>query len=410
MQERDDLLAKIDKAAPRKGSEEYGRLQQSLHAIKNREQGKFTWIADELARVNWSMVKEYYGGQVADKSVIFSRVVLDPDQTRRLSLAGWAALLFLISGCIVNLNAIAMHGYYRTRLSDMWLMSLPGMGRTIPLARLDTTAKGAPYHLINATFLLFGRRRDSSKAPRDIFTFSRVYCGSERTGFARTEDYGNGSFDLANAVALSGAAVTPTQVQNPLLALLLLLTNSRLGQWLPNPARSRWLPRPLRGFLDRLGPVPLRVLLGVMRSAETRDMCFVSDGGHYENLGLEQLLLRRCRLIVVSDATCDPASECGYFMDVVRRVRCDRGIRFFGLGENKEDLGLSQLVPGAESQFTQAHTAHRAHRIPPRRRDDRAGTGRPPEADVDRRRMRGLDPVQGDILCVSARPDDGPVL
>ena len=35
---------------------------------------------------------------------------------------------------------------------------------------------------------------------------------------------------------------------------------------------------------------------------------YLSDGGHFENLGLYEMVLRRCRFIVVSDAGCDEAS------------------------------------------------------------------------------------------------------
>jgi hypothetical protein len=57
-----------------------------------------------------------------------------------------------------------------------------------------------------------------------------------------------------------------------------------------------------------------------------RPLLYLSDGGHFENLGLYELVRRRCRLIVVCDAGCDPApfgfEDLG---NAVRKCRNDFG-------------------------------------------------------------------------------------
>jgi hypothetical protein len=155
----------------------------------------------------------------------------------------------------------------------------------------------------------------------------------------------NGRFDLANAMALSGAAVSPTQVHNPLLAVLLMLSNSRLGQWLPNPGHRVVMPKGVDRIVSWFPPVPLRLMIGALQKAEQRNYCFVSDGGHHENLGVESLLLRRCRVIIASDATGDSEYEFRSFVRLLRRMRFEYGIRIVGLDGRNCGLPLDMLTP-----------------------------------------------------------------
>jgi hypothetical protein len=53
---------------------------------------------------------------------------------------------------------------------------------------------------------------------------------------------------------------------------------------------------------------------------------FLSDGGHFENLGLYAMVLRRCRCIVVSDAGCDPDHTFEDLGNAIRKIRIDLGI------------------------------------------------------------------------------------
>ena len=53
---------------------------------------------------------------------------------------------------------------------------------------------------------------------------------------------------------------------------------------------------------------------------------YLSDGGHFENLGLYEMAMRRCRLIVVSDAGSDPAYAFQDLGNAIRKARIDLGI------------------------------------------------------------------------------------
>jgi hypothetical protein len=305
----------------------------------------YVQLESEAKSINWMLIKNYWGERLSPKSTIYAMVVLEADQALRWSWFLWSLGLFLLSSCVVNMNATSLHGFYHNSLSKMWITETPGLGRKIPLARLETVARGAPYHLIGTTVHMIGRRGQTDRSPTDIFLFSQAYCGSSRTGYLPTESYMNGRYDLSNAIALSGAAVTPTQVQNPLLAVLLMLSNSRLGQWLPNPGHRVLMPAWLDRLMSWLPPVPLRLLIGTLQRAEQRNYCFISDGGHHENLGLESLLLRRCRVIIASDVSCDRTYEFCEIVRLLRRMRFEFGIRITSLVSDKAGVPLEDLTP-----------------------------------------------------------------
>ena len=49
----------------------------------------------------------------------------------------------------------------------------------------------------------------------------------------------------------------------------------------------------------------------------------LSDGGHFENLGLYEMVRRRCRFIVLSDAGCDPGITFEDLGNAVRKISID---------------------------------------------------------------------------------------
>ncbi|HYM56295.1 MAG TPA: patatin-like phospholipase family protein [Solirubrobacteraceae bacterium] len=109
---------------------------------------------------------------------------------------------------------------------------------------------------------------------------------------------------LQAAVAMSGAAISPSMgkmTRRP-FTFLLALANVRLGVWVPNP---RWVMGIQSRDLALFGrPRPLYLvneLLG--RNRVGAKYLYVTDGGHYENLGLVELLRRGCRKIYCFDAS-----------------------------------------------------------------------------------------------------------
>ena len=283
-------------------------------------------LCNKIMTTNRALLRIHYSNCLWKDTPVYASVVAAKDQVRRFWILGIATSLFLLLALTIDINSTSMHGFYRNQLARMWIDSLPGFGRNIPLTQLTTTEHGAPYHLISATLNLIGRKPKAHQALQEGFLFSQAYCGSDTVKYQRTSEFAQGKYDLANAMAISGAAVSPVQFHNPLVLLLLLLFNFRLGQWLPSTSETSSKITVLRFVIDIL-----------KKRRGDRRYSFVTDGGHYENLGLEQLLKRRCKLILVSDATCDPNFDYPDFTRVHERMRIQEGIRIHEVGGDLDD-------------------------------------------------------------------------
>jgi hypothetical protein len=98
------------------------------------------------------------------------------------------------------------------------------------------------------------------------------------------------------------------------------LFNARLGWWLGNPTKGTYKdPGPtfaLRPMIDEA--------LG--RTEDRQKYIYLSDGGHFENLGLYEMVLRRSQCIVVVDASRDPDRKFENLGNAIRRIRVDLGV------------------------------------------------------------------------------------
>ncbi|ESY65649.1 hypothetical protein X742_21860 [Mesorhizobium sp. LNHC232B00] len=185
---------------------------------------------------------------------------------------------------------------------------------------------------------------DPSKRGRnaEFFLFSKHFVGSESTGYATSAAMAReeGQLDLAAAAAISGAAISSSmgRISLGLLGPTLALLNLRLGFWLPNPSGTAFedeRERPVwrateedtsrRSWEDILRLYLLAEATGQLRSDSSR--VYITDGGHIDNIGLYQLLKRKCKLIIVVDAEADAGMNFGAFTDVQRFARIDLGVR-----------------------------------------------------------------------------------
>lgn len=132
----------------------------------------------------------------------------------------------------------------------------------------------------------------------------------ERTGFT-----------IGMAMATSGAAVSPNMGANtqPALAMLMTFFNIRLGRWCPNPGKDDWRRASPRSNLAWL----LAEASG--NTNERRSFVYLSDGGHFENTAVYELVRRRCSHIVMVDAGADPARSFEDLGNLIRKVRVDLG-------------------------------------------------------------------------------------
>jgi predicted acylesterase/phospholipase RssA len=235
-------------------------------------------------------------------------------------------LYFLIANLQPNANSL--HRLYRDRLGVAFCYKMQG-DTAIALGnqKLSTLAECRPIHLFNTAVNLQRSpvvKRSGRKA--DFFLFSPLWTGSEATGYGPTSEIeklsGAKDLDIATVVAVSGAAVSSnmgSQSMRPLAPLLASL-NVRLGFWFPNP----------RLLKDNSGLRPnlwyfLSEILG--RMDEDRNTIYLTDGGHVENLGIYELLRRRCRLIIAVDAEADADMNFKSFVTLQRYARIDLGAR-----------------------------------------------------------------------------------
>jgi hypothetical protein len=253
-------------------------------------------------------------------------------------------LVIVVSGIFsiaLNINLTGPHKLYRDQLAKTFVETAAGSS-ALHLSEINASGI-APYHLINATVNL-----PSSKSPvlrdrkGDFFLFSKHWSGSTAVGYSRTRDWraNNVPLDLATAMAISGAAASPHMGLGsmPTLSALLTLLNVRLGYWIANP-KKRTFGAP--GFLCLL-----REMTGSSMS-ENNAWLNVSDGGHIENMGMYELLRRRCKFIVCVDGEADPESTFQGQLTLVRHAQIDLGIRI--------EPRLDDIRPDPKSRFSRTH-------------------------------------------------------
>ena len=62
-------------------------------------------------------------------------------------------------------------------------------------------------------------------------------------------------------------------------------------------------------------------------TTDDKPWVYLSDGGHFENLGIYEMVRRRCRFIVAIDAGCDPDFQYEDLGNAVRKIYIDLGVR-----------------------------------------------------------------------------------
>lgn len=249
--------------------------------------------------------------------------------------------LSLVLALICNINGISMHHYYRGRLAQAFLPPIAAQfqrtedAMDFPLAQL-TPNSGAPLQLINTTLNTLNDRNPLRRhRDGENFVLSPLYCGSAFTGFRRTTDYLKGELSLSNAFAISGAAVDPNtySTKSRALSFIMAFLNIRLGYWIKNPSCTNRGTQPLAWYR-----LIVREMLGVGLSAKKR-FIHLSDGGHFDNTGIYELLKRRCQYIIVTDAGCDPEMTMSSLGQAVMLGRSDFGaeISWHGKPDNLVD-------------------------------------------------------------------------
>lgn len=277
-----------------------------------------------------------------------------------LALFAFSLIAAYLLGWRFDINLFAYHQFYRNRLTRCFLGATKyARGNETPdlqrhpneftdldpdddlrlheLARERADGKVQhPYHLVN-TALNLANPKDLGWQQRKAasFLFSPLFAGyelryerSRRGGYRSTELYGaggraGGGFKLGIPLAISGAAASPNMGYHtsPGLAFLMTVFNVRLGRWCGNTASARAWRDPGPVFSNHY---LFRELLA--NTNETSPFLYLSDGGHFENLGIYELVRRRCSVIVACDAGADPEFKFEDLGNAILKCETDLGV------------------------------------------------------------------------------------
>lgn len=296
-------------------------------------------------------------------------------------LIGWAQpgglalfLVFVIPLAIcalftwrVDINEFSMHAYYRDRLARCYLGASNADRKPNPFTGFDdedsniavshlTASQGylGPYPIFCTTLnLTFGEDLAWQERKGASFVFAPVLSGYDVgwteakdqkeklrfNGFVETATYAYASpgIHVSTAAAISGAALSPNwgYHTDPATAFLLTVFNVRLGWWLRNPRTvaqdGKILNDPTKAGHDAYPwPSPRFSLVALSKELfghtnDTTKYLYLTDGGHFDNMGLYELVRRRCRYIVICDGEEDGQLRFEGIGMAIRKCRIDFG-------------------------------------------------------------------------------------
>ncbi|MES2597915.1 MAG: patatin-like phospholipase family protein [Verrucomicrobiota bacterium] len=289
------------------------------------------------------------------------------------------ALLLLILVAHFDINELSMNQFYRNRLMRCYLGATRRQADRKPATftgfdfaddvkltdyrHQPGVCYPGPFWIVN-TALNTSKNPDLDVAERqaESFAFTALNSGFERggmgvgdggkptpQGYRLTAEYMGGAMGAAAAVSISGAAASPNSGYHtsPLIAFMLTVFNARLGWWSANPAVEKAWQQERPPFYKGMSWYVLKELFG---GASVGDpFVYLSDGGHFENLGLYELVRRRCQLIIVSDGEEDGGYTFHALGTAIRRCWVDFGVRIV--------LDTSSITPEIPGGACRGHCA-----------------------------------------------------
>lgn len=240
----------------------------------------------------------------------------------------FSGVLFAI-GFATNPNALSFHRFYRAQLAKAFLKFAPHSGNTKLKDLFNASSEQVkdwlmPYPLINTCLNLQnpgGDAKFKGTKASDYFLLSPLFSGAKLTKYVRTGGFeGFDVMSLPAATTISAAALNPGMgnYSSKLLSILMTIFNARLGYWVNNPLKQK------RFYLVWWPLYFFKELFSNTGSANTK--VNISDGGHIENLGVYELLRRKCRLILAVDGGADPNFIFSDLENLTIRARNELGV------------------------------------------------------------------------------------
>jgi hypothetical protein len=277
------------------------------------------------------------------------------------SVVAGAAVLLLVFLALLHPEQVGFHTFYRGRIRRAFLgasnpVEARATGGEDPASptdeqdgddiRLNHLRPGRPVHLVCCA-----ANDVASNDPLRTLHRGAVSAVLSPVGYSVGDEHrlwkGDAPF-LGTALTASAAAFNPlmgarSTALGPAASFLMAALGLRLGVWLRRP--SRWLDRQPRSWLGHLF---YRELLG--RGPVDSNWIHLSDGGHFENLAAYELIRRRCRHVIISDAGMDPDLAFDDFGNLVRKVRQDFRVEIHidlsPLGRDAEGRARQPMVAG----------------------------------------------------------------
>ena len=295
-------------------------------------------------------------------------------------------VLLVILTLMLDINELSLNQFYRNRIMRCYLggARIKDERTPDPFTGLDFDDDVAmknlkvsedchfpgPFWIVN-TAMNTTNKPDLDVAERqaESFVFTPLHCGFYREGFGvkvagsneldqgyrALSDFGfnAGSSQIhkddgvtaAFAVSASGAAASPNWGYHtaPVTAFLMTIFNVRLGWWLPNPVIRSWKNR-------QPWAMSRYVLWELFGSASASDDCiYLSDGGHFDNMGLYELIRRQCKLIILSDGEQDEGYKFEGLGMAIRRCWVDFGAKI--------EIDVSDIKPKTDGGGCGSHCA-----------------------------------------------------
>lgn len=312
--------------------------------------------------------------------------------------------IFLFFGWRVDINEFSLHGFYRNRLARCYLGGnnpkrtpdpftgfddheetgtsgirlsdlLPKRFGGVPIDKVIQRPYDGPFPIFCSTLnLTFGEDLATQERKGTSFAFTPLYSGyhvgwtsagrkddsdTAFNGFVPTATYAypNRGIPLSYVTAISGAALSPNQGYNsqPALAFLMTLFNVRLNWWIANPRRRNIWPSSKYSPTPNFGLTYLISELFGLATDMSNYVC-LCDGGFFENMGLYELVRRRCSEIVICDAECDQKTVFEGIGNAVAKCRADFGVEI--------SLDLTPLIPDPVSGNASSHFVTGSIRYP----------------------------------------------
>ncbi len=277
---------------------------------------------------------------------------------------GWGWLLLAVwiggFGWFVNLNYISIHRFYRDRLMEAFMPDIQRAlaGKTGKAVGADSATlqqvgspddPRGPLLIINTNCILVDSGEQVYRQRGgDNFILTPLYCGSNATGWRRTDRFMGGRMTLSTAVAISGAALNPNAgvggeglTRSRTLSLVMYLLNLRLGYWACHPSPELHPRHCPNHFLPGLYAFGNAIGMPGLGLSERRPFLQISDGGQFENMAVYELVRRRLGLIIVCDGGADPDFSFSDFQTTVRRIQADFGARV----QVNPDASPDQMIP-----------------------------------------------------------------